>query len=166
MTIAQTLLPEFDNEMATTRKLLERVPEADAEWKPHPKSMTMGRLATHIASLPVWAISTMEQTEFDFSGANAEKAKEPAFESTRALVEMFDRNLKSARAVIERGSDEDMAVTWSLRAGDHRIFSMPRAGVLRSFIMSHIIHHRGQLSVYLRLRDVPLPSIYGPTADT
>ena len=166
MTIAQMLVPEFDHEMATTRKLLERVPENAADWKPHPKSMSLGHLASHIASMPGWVDQILTQPELDFATPAGATLATPKFESTRALVEMFDRNVKAARARISGTSDADMGIAWALRNGEHRIMSMPRAAVLRSFIMSHVIHHRGQLSVYLRLRDVPLPSIYGPTADS
>ena len=166
MTIAQMLVPEFDHEMATTRTLLERVPENAADWKPHPKSMSLGHLASHIASMPGWVDQILTEPELDFATPAGATLATPKFESTRALVEMFDRNVKTARARISGTSDADMGIAWALRNGEHRIMSMPRAAVLRSFIMSHVIHHRGQLSVYLRLRDVPLPSIYGPTADS
>ena len=166
MTIAQMLVPEFDHEMATTRTLLERVPENAAEWKPHAKSMSMGHLASHIASMPGWVDQILTESEIDFATPAAARLATPKFESTRALVEMFDRNVATARSRIAATSDADMGLSWALRNGEHKVFAMPRAAVVRSFIMSHMIHHRGQLSVYLRLRDVPLPSIYGPTADS
>ena len=166
MTIAQMLVAEFDHEMATTRTLLERVPENAAEWKPHTKSMSMGHLASHIASMPGWVDQILTESELDFATPAGAKLATPKFESTAALVEMFDRNVQAARSRIGATSDAEMGVPWALRNGEHRIFAMPRVGVVRSFIMSHLIHHRGQLSVYLRLRDVPLPSIYGPTADS
>ena len=166
MTIAQLLVPEFDHEMATTRTLLERVPQDAATWKPHQKSMTLGHLASHIASMPVWTDVIMGADELDFAGPSAAKFATPEFATTAALITSFDRNIQEARARIARGTDEDMAGMWTLRNGSHRILAMPRAAVLRSFIISHIIHHRGQLSVYLRLRDIPLPPIYGPTADS
>ena len=166
MTIAQILVPEFDHEMATTRTLLERVPESAGDWKPHPKSMTLGNLASHIASMPAWADVIMHERELDFATPAGAKFATPAFRTTAELVESFDRNVRDARTHIAAGSDADMAEVWSLRAGPRKILTLPRAAVLRSFIMSHIIHHRGQLSVYLRLRDVPLPPIYGPTADS
>ena len=166
MTIAEMLVPEFDHEMATTRSLLERVPEDAADWKPHAKSMALGHLASHLASMPSWVDRIMTEPELDFMTPAGAALATPAFESTRALVDMFDRNIKAARARIAAGSDADMGMSWTLRAGPRQILSLPRAAVLRSFIMSHMIHHRGQLSVYLRLRDVPLPPIYGPTADS
>lgn len=164
MTIAASMLPELDNEMATTRSLLERVPEQHGEWKPHPKSMSLGRLAAHIAELVGWTNSTIHQTELDFG---APGAYNPAQLTTTAkLLELFDANVQSARAAISGASDADLMVPWTLRNGEHVIFTMPRVAVLRAMVINHVIHHRGQLSVYLRLHDVPLPSIYGPTADT
>jgi uncharacterized damage-inducible protein DinB len=163
MSIAETILPELDHEMQVTRTLLERVPESDPEWKPHPKSMALGRLATHIAELLGWVDITFQQTELDFSKGGY---KPTSFTTTADLLAMFDAKLKSARAVLAATPDEAMMVPWTLRNGEHVIFTQPRIGVLRAFVLSHMIHHRGQLSVYLRLNDVPLPSIYGPTADS
>jgi uncharacterized damage-inducible protein DinB len=166
MPIAQTLLPEFDHEMANTRKLLEVVPDPDAAWRPHPKSTPLGELATHIATLPLWAKLVLEQPELDLgSPANASIAQMP-FTTVPELLERFDRNVRDARAALGSVADGAMGVTWTLKNRGTTIFSIPRAAVLRGFILSHLIHHRGQLSVYLRLRNVPLPSLYGPTADT
>ncbi len=166
MTIAQMFVPEFDHEMATTRTLLERVPENAADWKPHAKSMSMGHLASHIASMPAWVDQILTEQQLDFATPAAALFATPKFESTRALVDMFDRNIKAARTRAASTSDAEMGITWALKNGAHTVFAMPRVAVLRSFILSHMIHHRGQLSVYLRLRDIPLPSIYGPTADS
>ncbi len=166
MTLAAAMLPEFDHEMATTRALLEIVPAAEADWKPHPKSTPLGDLAAHIATVPLWGRMTLELTELDLGApANAEMARTP-FTTTPALVERFDRNVRDTRAALAAASDADMAVRWTLRNGARTVFTMPRATTLRSFVLNHLIHHRGQLSVYLRLRDVALPSVYGPTADT
>ena len=165
MSIAQTLLPEFDHEMANTRKLLEIVPEADAGWRPHPKSTTLGDLAAHLATLPLWARLTVELPELDLGApANASVAR-LRFESTAQVVARFDENVRAARANLAAADDEAMRAPWSLRNGSTTVFTMPRAAVMRGFVLNHMIHHRGQLTVYLRLRDVPLPSIYGPTAD-
>jgi uncharacterized damage-inducible protein DinB len=163
MAIAESILPEFDHEMQTTRSLLERVPEANPDWKPHAKSMSLGQLASHIAELTAWTNSTLQQTELDFAKGDYKPA---VFTNTADLLKMFDGLVKSAREVLAATPDQDMMVPWTLRNGDHVIFTMPRIAVLRSFVMNHMIHHRGQLSVYLRLNDVPLPSIYGPSADT
>jgi uncharacterized damage-inducible protein DinB len=164
MAIAESLLPEFDHEMATTRSLLERVPETEGAWVPHAKSMPLGRLAAHIAELVAWTNSTIQQTELDFGVPGAYNPAQ--LTTTAKLLELFDANVKSARAAIAGVSDADLMVPWTLRNGEHVIITMPRVAVLRSMVMNHVIHHRGQLSVYLRLHDVPLPSIYGPTADT
>jgi uncharacterized damage-inducible protein DinB len=166
MPIAQTLLPEFDHELANTRKLLEVVPAADAAWRPHPKSTPLGELAAHIATIPLWARFVLEQPELDLgSPANASIAQKP-FTTVPELLDRFDRHVREARITLASVADGALGVTWTLKNRGTTIFSMPRAAVLRGFILSHLIHHRGQLSVYLRLRDVPLPSLYGPTADT
>ncbi|MEO7042821.1 MAG: DinB family protein [Gemmatimonadaceae bacterium] len=167
MSISATVLPEFDREMATTRTMLERVPEAHAEWTPHAKSWNMGQLACHIGNLPRLGLITMETDELDVSppsGSNG--ASTPTFESTVTLIRTFDENVQRARAAIEAASDSDMLEPWTLRRAGKTVWTLPRAAVLRSFILSHMIHHRGQLSVYLRLNDVPLPPVYGPSADT
>ena len=165
MSIAETLLPEFDHEMATTRRLLERVPEADAQWRPHPKSYALGDLAAHIARIPMWGRFVFEQPELDVGApANAALAR-ASFTTTAELVNRLDANVREARAALATAPDEAMRTKWALKNGGTTVFSLPRAAVFRAFIMSHMIHHRGQLSVYLRLRDVALPSIYGPTAD-
>jgi uncharacterized damage-inducible protein DinB len=166
MSIIQTLLPEFDHEMANTRRLLEIIPEADAGWRPHPKSYSLGELGAHIALLPLWGNFVLRQPELDLGlPANTSIAQAP-FTTVAALLDQFDRHVREARAALTSTPDAAMGVTWTLKNRGAAVFSAPRAGVLRSFILSHMIHHRGQLSVYLRLRDVPLPSLYGPTADS
>ena len=165
MTIARSLLPEFDHEMRTTRSLLERLPEARGQWQPHPKSMTLAQLAAHVTAMIKWVNATINLTELDFSSPEAAQYAPPRFETTAALVETFDANVRAAREAIAGASDADLMAGWTLRNGEHKILSLPRVAALRSFVMNHHIHHRGQLSVYLRLLDVPLPSIYGPTAD-
>jgi uncharacterized damage-inducible protein DinB len=159
--IVDALLPEFDHEMTTTRKLLERVPDDKFEWQPHPKSMSLGRLSTHLATLPWWGEVTLNQTEIDVAGS----AQAAQAASRKELLETFDKNVAKARAILVSKSDAEMMVPWSLKRGGQTIFSMPRVAVWRSFVVNHIIHHRGQLSVFLRLNDVPVPSIYGPSAD-
>ncbi len=165
MSIAQSLLPEFDHEMATTRKLLERVPEAKSTWKPHDKSFSMGTLAQHIAELVGWATMTMSTTELDMAPAGGESYKTPAFTSTAALLERFDQNVAAARAAIAAASDADFMVGWTLKMAGKDLFTIPRVGCVRTWMMNHVVHHRGQLSVYLRLNDIPVPSMYGPSAD-
>jgi uncharacterized damage-inducible protein DinB len=165
MTIAQSLLPEFDHEMATTRTVLECVPEAQAAWKPHPKSTPLGGLAAHLASLPGFAIMALNQTEFDFNPPGGPGFTPPRFESTAAALTTFDDNVAKARAAIASASDADITTMWALKNSGDVVFSMPRLAVLRSMLLNHVIHHRGQMSVYLRLLDVPVPQVYGPTAD-
>jgi uncharacterized damage-inducible protein DinB len=166
MSIVRTFLPQFDHEMGTTRNVLAVVPERDAAWRPHTKSSSLGDLASHIASLATWSALVVKQHELDLgSPVNASTARAP-FTTTADLLQRFDRGVQEGRRVLETVSDEGMKETWSLKNRGTTIFSLPRVAVLRSFVLSHIIHHRGQLTVYLRLRDVPLPSIYGPTADT
>ncbi len=166
MTIAETMLPEFDHEMKVTRTVLERVPEEQRDWKPHAKSMTLGALAVHVATIGDWAQATVKTTELDLAGPEAAAYRPAPFTTTKALLDVFDEGVRKAREVIAAASDADLAVVWSLKHGAHTILAMPRTAVLRSFVMNHLIHHRGQLTVYLRLRDVPLPSVYGPSADS
>jgi uncharacterized damage-inducible protein DinB len=166
MSIVQAMLPEFDHEMATTRRVLAVVPEADAAWRPHPKSSSLGDLATHITLLPLWGKLVLEQPELDLGlPANASRAT-MAFTTRAELLDRFDRHVQETRAALASATEESMRERWTLSNQGNTVFSLPRVAALRGFILSHLIHHRGQLSVYLRLRDVPLPSIYGPTADT
>lgn len=164
MTIAASILPEFDQEMKSARAVIGLVGDSIATWRPHEKSWTAGELARHIANLPVWVKITLEGTEFDLDAPRADSR--PAFESSAVTVAALDQNVADARGVIEATADADMMVGWSLKSGDHTIFTMPRVAVLRSFVMNHLIHHRGQLTVYLRMNDIALPEIYGPTADS
>ena len=159
MSIAEGILPEFDQEMATTRKLLERVPSDKGPWKPHPKSFPLGHLAQLVATMPGWLTQMLRDTEINLATSPGY-----SFETTEALLGEFDRHVWDAREALIAARDADFTVLWSLKKGDQVLFTSPRGAVVRSH-MNHLIHHRGQLSVYLRLNDVPLPSIYGPTAD-
>jgi uncharacterized damage-inducible protein DinB len=159
MTIAETMLPEFDQEMTTTRRLLERVPSEKGEWKPHPKSFALGHLAQLVAWMPGWMTHTLRQSELDLASAG-----QYSYETTETLLDMFDTNVREGREAIASTGDADFAKPWSLKRGGQVLFTAPRAVVARQNI-SHLVHHRGQLTVYLRLLDVPIPSIYGPTAD-
>jgi uncharacterized damage-inducible protein DinB len=159
MSIAQTLLPEFDLEMATTRRLLERVPSDKGQWKPHPKSFPLGHLAQLVATMPGWLTKTVGGTEINLATSPGY-----SFEKTESLLGQFDQHVREAREALESAKDTDFDVMWSLKNGEQVLFSAPRGTVVRSHI-NHLIHHRGQLTVYLRLVDVPLPSVYGPTAD-
>ncbi len=165
MAIKEGLLPEFDQEMANTRKTLERVPDNKADWKPHPKSFAMMALSTHIANMIGWTTDTMTKDSFDVSPPGAPPYKEEPAASTKALLEKFDQNVAAARAAIAGATDETFMKPWSLKAGGNTIFTMPKIACIRSFVMNHVIHHRAQLGVYLRLNDIPVPSIYGPSAD-
>ena len=159
MSISDTLLPEFDQEMATTRRVLERVPTDKGKWKPHEKSFSLGHLAQLVAWMPGWIGQSIRERELDLKlGARY------SYESTDTLLGMFDKNVKETRAAIEAAKDKDYEVSWSLKFGDRTVFTVPRRDVVRQHL-NHLIHHRGQLTVYLRLVDVPVPMIYGPTAD-
>ncbi len=161
MAIADALVPEFDHEMTTTRKLLERVPEDKFDWKPHAKSFSLGALATHVATLPAWGAETLNKSELDIEGGQP-----PSSPSSKAeLLATFDKNVATTRAALTGKTDAELMGVWSLRRSGHTLFSMPKTVVWRSFVLNHLVHHRGQLSVYLRLLDVPVPSIYGPSAD-
>jgi uncharacterized damage-inducible protein DinB len=161
MPFSQMLLPEFDNEMKNTRKLLEVFPEGDNDYKPHEKSMSLGRLASHVAELPSWAIMTLDREVLVLDGSF-----KPYIAGSRAeLLELFDKNVTAAREKIAAASDEDWQKMWALRFKDKDVMSMPRAAVMRSVVMNHMIHHRAQLGVYLRLKNVAIPGMYGPSAD-
>ena len=166
MSLAHALLPEFDHEAAVTRTVLERVPEAHAAWKPHPKSMSLGHLAIHVASIASWTIPTLQATELDLAPPGGEPYKGPAWQSLADTLQVFDTTIARARAAIVPVTDLEMAQLWTLKKGGVTLFTLPRGAVLRSFVLNHTIHHRAQLGVYLRLLDVPVPATYGPTADT
>ena len=161
MAIKDGLLAEFDHEMGTTRKLLERLPEEKLSWKPHDRSMSMGGLATHLANLPHWGGTILNEASFDLANAPPNLAEKT---SRADILRAFDDTTKQTRAWLDK-SDAELAAPWTLKRGGHEVFSMPRVAAFRSFVLNHIIHHRGQLSVYLRLNNVPIPPIYGPTAD-
>jgi len=165
MPISDFLLPEFDQEMANTRKVLERVPEDRFDFTPHPKSWKMQGLATHVATIPSWTTYTIELDSLDIAPPGEPPYKSPEFTSQKDLLEKFDQNVAAARSAIAGASDETLLKPWSLLAGGKTLFTMPRAAVIRSMVMNHGIHHRAQLCIYLRLIDVPMPGMYGPSAD-
>lgn len=152
-------LSEFDREMTTTRRLLERVPSDQGTWKPHEKSFPLGHLAQLVSWMPGWIGNTLREPHLDLAAAAGY-----SFETTETLLEAFDDNVRSARAALESVTGADLETEWSLRHGDQVVFSAPRGTTARNHL-SHLVHHRGQLTVYLRLLDVPIPPIYGPTAD-
>lgn len=164
MGIAQSMLPEFDMEMANTRKTLERVPDNKFDWKAHDKSFSMGGVATHLSNLPSWTSAIIGQDEFDLA-PEGQPLKVPPLQSRDEVLNLFDKNVSAARQALESETDQHIMQNWKLLSAGYEIFSMPRVAVLRSFVMNHIIHHRAQLTVYLRLNDIPVPSLYGPTAD-
>lgn len=161
MAIKDALLPEFDQEMATTRRVIERLREDKFDWSPHEKSMKATRLASHIAEMTTWGTIAVKQDSLDLAGGH-----QPFNASSREeLLAAFDKNIEECRKAIESASDEQLMQPWSLMNGAETIMTMPKISVLRFFVLNHIIHHRGQMSVYLRLTDTPVPSIYGPSAD-
>jgi uncharacterized damage-inducible protein DinB len=164
--IAQALLPEFDHEAAVTRTVLERVPEALAGWRPHAKSMTLGELAMHLASIPAWGVLTLREPSFDLSPPGAPPYATPPWQSLAQTLAVFDEKIGRARAALVAVTDLELAQPWTLKKGGVKVFTAPRGSVLRSFVLNHSVHHRAQLGVYLRMLDVPVPAMYGPTADT
>jgi len=165
MKISEALLPEFDQEMANTRKVLERVPESKFSWKPHPKSFDFGSLAAHVANMAEWANLTLESDSFDYAPPGKEPYQTPKPPTTEALVAAFDKSVGHARSALQAADDGKMMAPWSLMAGGKTMMTMPRVAVIRTFVMNHIIHHRAQLTVYMRLNDIPVPGLYGPSAD-
>ncbi|WP_254512004.1 DinB family protein [Anatilimnocola floriformis] len=165
MSYADVLLPEFDAEMASTRKVLERVPEDKWDWKCHPKSHTIGWNANHIAEIPGWVAGSLQFTEWDVSPVGGEPYRTPTYRTRQELLAFFDKNVAEARTAIQTVKDEDLGVAWSLKSAGQTILTMPRAAVVRTFVMNHLIHHRAILTVYFRLNDVPVPGMYGPSGD-
>lgn len=165
MGLAAMFLPELDQEIKTTRSVLERVPAAKVAWRPHPKSWTLGELSLHVANLFSWLRITLQTSELDVAPPGGGGIPPAKFESPAATLAHFDRHAAEGRAALAAASDAELAAPWSLKAGGHVKFTMPRSACVRFFVLNHMIHHRGQLTVYLRQCDVPLPSIYGPTAD-
>ena len=164
MALKDTLLHEYDHEMGTTRRLLACVRDADLRWKPHPKSYSLGQLVAHLVNIPRWAAAVLEATSLDLDAAEDRVPRDP--ESAASLLPIFDAAVAKARGLLNEQTDASMQSPWTLTKGAHEMFTLPKIGAIRGFVMNHSIHHRGQLSVYLRLLDIPVPPIYGPTADT
>lgn len=163
MPLIDSLLPEFDREMGLTRKALERVPDGKFDWKPHPTSVTLGRLAEHLTEMPLWATTTMTLSELEASTQRPPEYQPP---STRAaVIAQFDTQYRSARQHLVNKTDAEFAAPWTLKNGGKEVFTAPKAMVMRNFVLNHMIHHRGQLMVYFRMLGVPVPSIYGPSGD-
>ena len=165
MPIAPTLLPEFDHEMSGCRTVLARTPMDRSDFQPHPRSFSLGHLANHLASVPSWAATTFAGTELDFADPATAAALPPPCATTAELLATFDQGVQAARAALAGASDPDFMTVWSGKSKGQVLFAMPRVAVYRSFIMNHMIHHRAQLTVYLRLLDLPVPALYGPSAD-
>jgi uncharacterized damage-inducible protein DinB len=158
-------LAELDREARPTRKMLERVPMERAAWQPHPKSMAIGSLATHLANLPSWTAMTLNQDELDIAPVNAPPLRMEPLSSTRELLDLFDKNIAEARKSLEAATDARLEEDWTLLAGGHKIFTDSKKMVLRQYVLNHVAHHRAQLGVYLRLNGIPVPATYGPSAD-
>ena len=165
MQIRDALLPEFDRESANTRKVLERVPMDKADWRPHPKSWDMATLADHLQGILQWGVVTLTSDSFDVASPEAEKYRPDPARTTEELLARFDKGRAAARAALAAADNEHLMKPWALVNGGQTIFSMPRVAALRAFVLNHSVHHRGQLCVYLRLNDVPVPALYGPSAD-
>ena len=162
MSFDKAFVPEFDEEMRNTRKMLERVPEDKLDYMPHEKSMSLGRLASHVAELPGWAMNVIDKEVLDMQPG---EFKPVIAKSRKELLEMFDKSVAEARSRIANASEADLQKTWTFKFGGNPVFSAPRAHILRTTMLNHIIHHRAQLGVYLRLNNVELPGMYGPSAD-
>jgi uncharacterized damage-inducible protein DinB len=165
MSYAETLLPEFDQEMASTRKVLERIPENKLDWRPHPKSNTIGWNANHLADLPNWLVQTIKRTSLDIAPVGGERYPFPALTSRPEILKLFDQNVAAARQSLASATDAEIAQKWTLLQAGNPFFTMPRAAVIRGFVLNHMIHHRACLCVYLRLNDIPVPGMYGPSGD-
>ncbi|HEX6370214.1 MAG TPA: hypothetical protein VF006_14945 [Longimicrobium sp.] len=165
MPVAEMLLPEWDVEMATTRRVLQRVPSDRGEWKPHPKSFCMAHLAQLVARMPGWAAMMMKTTELDVAPREGGPAQPYSIETTETLLAEFDRNAAEGRAAIAAASDADFDVPWTMKAGGVAVDTRSRYHMLRTAMLNHLVHHRAQLGVYLRLVELPVPSMYGPSAD-
>ena len=161
MNVRESLLPEFDHETTMTRVVLERLPEGAFEWRPHPKSYTLGGLATHLAQIPHWGTSILTKDFYDLATSTT---RDP-LTSLKAVLETFDGHVREVRSALVSLTDGQLLQPWALRRAEKIVLSMPRVSALRGFVVRHLVHHRGQMTVYLRLNDVPLPPLYGPTAD-
>jgi uncharacterized damage-inducible protein DinB len=161
VSIKDGVIAEFDHEMAITRKLLERIPDEKLPWKPHGKSRSLGELATHLANLPIWTGTILDRLSFDMADAPPHTAEKT---SRAEVLAAFDASVTAARRILDK-SDAEYNAPWTLKRGTQQVFTIPRIAAFRSWVLGHTIHHRGQLSVYLRLNDLPVPAIYGPSAD-
>lgn len=165
MTIGQSMLSEFDQEMQNTRKVLERCPDDHWSWKPHEKSGTVGWLAGHVATMVGWLPMTIRTSELDYAPVDGPAYQPPKIDNRKELLAEFDKNVAASRAALAKVSDTELLQDWKLLAGGKEIFTMPRADCIRNMVLNHHIHHRAQLTVYYRLLGIPVPGLYGPSAD-
>lgn len=165
MSIAESLLPEFDMEMAGTRRCLERVPDDKLDWKAHEKSNSMGWVANHLAEIPGWVEGTLTDDVWDLNPEGGEPYQSPNLGSTQEILDLFDASVAEARERLQKTPDEEFAKMWSLKNGGETLITMPKAAVMRTWVLNHTIHHRGHLCVYLRMNDIPVPALYGPSGD-
>lgn len=165
MTIAESILPEFEIEMAGTRKVLEQIPADKLDWKAHPKSNTIGWVAAHLAEIPGWVEGTLTQDEWDINPEGGEPYQAPQLNSKQDVLDLFDKNVASAKQQLQQTPDEEFGKSWSLLSAGNPIITMPKLGVIRTWVLNHTIHHRAHLCVYLRLNDIPVPGLYGPSGD-
>lgn len=166
MSLSEMLVPEFDQEMQNTRKFLESLPEDRFDFRPHEKSLSLQDLASHIINVPTWIGLTVNADSFDVAPEGGERFHVDPIESVSDALALFDRNVSEALDVLTGATDEQLSGPWTLLSGGNEMFTMPKMAVYRSMIMNHFIHHRAQLGVYLRMNDVPVPAVYGPTADS
>jgi uncharacterized damage-inducible protein DinB len=165
MSYAESLLPEFDQEMANTRKVLERISDDKLDWQAHPRMHTIGWNANHVADIPNWLVFVMTQPSLDIAPVGGESYASPKLTSRREIVDLFDRNVAAARKALTEATEADMGSPWTLSQSGNTIFTLPRSAVVRSMVLNHLMHHRAHLLVYLRLNDVPVPGMYGPSGD-
>jgi len=165
MPISHTLLPELEHELITTRRCIERVPDAQFAFQPHPKSFSAHDLVAHLAEIPVWGLVTLDRDEFDLEPLGGPAYERPELKTVAEALARFDEKSTALKAALAASSDEALMAPWTLCKAGRLMMTMPRIAVYRSFVLNHMIHHRGQLSIYLRMMDVPVPSIYGPSAD-
>jgi uncharacterized damage-inducible protein DinB len=165
MPISELLLPEYDSEITITRKVLERVPDDRGDWKPHEKAFKMGHLAQLVARLPEWLVLTLERTELDIAPKDGPRTAGYTVEPTATLLALFEKNAKAGRAALAKATDADFQVPWTLKAAGNAVLTQPRYMIVRQMVLNHLVHHRAQLGIYLRLVEQKVPQMYGPTAD-
>jgi uncharacterized damage-inducible protein DinB len=165
MSYAEMILPEYDQEMAGARKVLERIPEDKLEWRAHPKSNTIGWNANHLVEIPGWVEPTLLHSTFDMAPVGGPRYLSPKLTTRKEILELFDRNVAAGRTALSKVRDESLGEMWSLAEAGKVLLTMPRAAAIRGFVLNHLIHHRAILTVYLRLNNISVPALYGPSGD-